>query len=64
MRMPVLVVGVQDAERVERAEALVRAGFTTLPVASFLEARDVLTEIEPEALVRSIAGAVGRKVQA
>ena len=54
MRMPVLVVGVQEAERVERAEALVRAGFTTLPVAGFLEARDVLTEIEPEALVTDV----------
>jgi CheY-like chemotaxis protein len=52
--MPVLVVGVQDAERTERAEALVRAGFTTLPVATFLEARDVLTEIEPEALVTDV----------
>jgi ActR/RegA family two-component response regulator len=54
MRMPVLVVGVQEAARSERAEALVRAGFTTLPVASFLEARDVLTEIEPEALVTDV----------
>jgi ActR/RegA family two-component response regulator len=54
MRMPVLVVGVQETARSERAEALVRAGFTTLPVASFLEARDVLTEIEPEALVTDV----------
>lgn len=54
MRMPVLVVSVQDAVRSERAEALVSAGFTTLPVASFLEARDVLTEIEPEALVTDV----------
>jgi hypothetical protein len=54
MRMPVLVVGVQDSARSERAEALVRAGFTTLPVASFLEARDVLAEIEPEALVTDV----------
>ena len=54
MRMPVLVVGVQEPVRSERAEALVRAGFTTLPVASFLEARDVLTEIEPEALVTDV----------
>lgn len=54
MRMPVLVVGVHEDERTARAEALVRAGFTTLPVASFLEARDVLTEIEPEALVTDV----------
>jgi hypothetical protein len=52
--MPVLVVGVQDAGRTERAEALVRAGFTALPVATFLEARDVLSEIEPEALVTDV----------
>ncbi len=54
MRMPVLVVGVEESERNERSEALVRAGFSTLPVASFLEARDVLTEIEPEALVTDV----------
>lgn len=54
MRMPVLVVGVHEDERTARAEALVRAGFTTLPVASFLEARDVLAEIEPEALVTDV----------
>ena len=54
MRMPVLVVGVQEQERSERAAALVSAGFATLPVGSFLEARDVLTEIEPEALVTDV----------
>ena len=54
MRMPVLVVGVEESERTQRAEALVRAGFTTLPVGSFLEARDVLTEIEPEALLTDV----------
>lgn len=52
--MPVLVVGVQEDVRTARAEALVRAGFTTLPVAGFLEARDVLTEIEPEALLTDV----------
>lgn len=54
MRMPVLVVGVDESERTQRAEALVRSGFTTLPVGSFLEARDVLTEIEPEALLTDV----------
>lgn len=54
MRMPVLVVGVQEAERNERADALARAGFTVLPVASFLDARDLLTELEPEALVTNV----------
>lgn len=54
MRMPVLLVGVQETERTERAEALVRTGFTTLPVASFLEAREVLAELEPEALVTDV----------
>ena len=52
--MPVLVVGTLESERQERADALGRAGFTTLPVAGFLEARDVLTEIEPEALVTDV----------
>ena len=54
MRMPVLVVGTLESERQERADALGRAGFTTLPVGGFLEARDVLTEIEPEALVTDV----------
>ena len=54
MRMPVLVVGIDEGERTARAESLVRAGFTTLPVATFLEARDVLSEIEPGALLTDV----------
>lgn len=54
MRMPVLVVGEDDATRALRVEALVRAGFAALPVASFLEARDVLMDVEPEALVTDV----------
>jgi CheY-like chemotaxis protein len=54
MRMPVLVVGVHDSIRSERVDALVEAGFATLPVGSFLEAREVLTELEPEALVTDV----------
>lgn len=54
MRMPVLVVGGEERVRNERVDALVRAGFATLPVGTFLEAREVLIDIEPEALITDV----------
>lgn len=54
MRMPVIVVGEDEAQRTLRVDALVEAGFATLPLATFLEAREVLIDIEPEALVTDV----------
>ena len=48
MRMPVLVVGVHERRSgASGSKRWCAPGFTMLPVASFLDARDVLTEIEP-----------------
>ena len=54
MQMPVLVVCVEDASAATRLEALTRAGFAVLPVRSFLDARRVLAEIEPQAIVTDV----------
>ena len=52
--MPVLVVGAEEATSDERLEALKRAGFSVMPVETFLDARQVLTEIEPHAIVTDV----------
>ncbi len=54
MQLPVLVVGVEDVSAAERLEALKRAGFAVLPVPSFLDARRVLAEVEPQAIVTDV----------
>jgi len=51
-RQPVFVVGVQDAAG--RVDALARAGFLPVPVASFLDARQMLVDTEPEAIVTDV----------
>jgi hypothetical protein len=50
--MPVLVVGVVDSPA--RQDALSKGGFTVLPVEDFLGARQILSEIEPEAIVTDV----------
>jgi DNA-binding response OmpR family regulator len=52
--MPVLVVGAEESTSLDRLEALKRAGFTVMPVATFLEARQVLAELEPQAIVTDV----------
>ena len=51
-RLPVLLVGVDD--RRDRLAALADAGFSVVPAGSFLEARQFLTEAEPEAIVTDV----------
>ena len=51
MQMPVLVVGANDSTSAERLEALRRTGFSVMPVETFLDARQVLSELEPHAIV-------------
>ncbi|MEP7118928.1 MAG: hypothetical protein ABI880_15165 [Acidobacteriota bacterium] len=51
-QLPVLVVGSEKSG--ERLVALRDAGFSVLPVETFLEARQVLTEIEPQAIVTGV----------
>lgn len=52
--MPVLLVGTEESAPRGRLEALRDAGFVVLPVRGFLEARQVMTEIEPEAIVTDV----------
>ena len=52
--MPVLVVGAEESTATERLEALKRAGFSVMPVGTFLDARQVLAELEPEAIVTDV----------
>ena len=54
MQMPVLVVGVEGATASERLDALKRAGYAVLPVPGFLDARRVLAEVEPQAIVTDV----------
>ena len=54
MQMPVLVVGVNDSTSAGRLEALRDAGFSVMPVESFLDARQVLSELEPHAIVTDV----------
>ncbi len=49
--LPVLLVG---ADAAERLDALQRAGFSVMPVATFLEARQVLADLEPQAIVTDV----------
>ncbi len=54
MQMPVLVVGAIESTSGERLEALRRAGFSVMPVATFLDARQVLSDLEPQAIVTDV----------
>ncbi len=49
-----LVVGADAATAAERLEALQQAGFTVMPVATFLSARQVLADLEPQAIVTDV----------
>jgi hypothetical protein len=48
----VLLVGLE--ERQDRLTALTAAGFTVLPVRGFLDARQILGDVEPEAIVTDV----------
>lgn len=52
--MPVLLVGTEDRTLKARLDALSRAGFIVLPAGGFLDARQILTELEPEAIVTDV----------
>jgi DNA-binding response OmpR family regulator len=52
--MPVLVVGVEGTTASERLDALKRAGYVVRLVPGFLEARRVLAEVEPQAIVTDV----------
>ncbi len=54
MQMPVLVVGANDFTSAERLESLRSAGFSVMPVEGFLDARQVLSELEPHAIVTDV----------
>lgn len=54
MPMPVLVVGAEETGAADRIAALERAGFSVMPVAGFLDARQVLAELEPQAIVTDV----------
>lgn len=51
---PVLVVGAEGAVAAERLDALQRAGFSVMPVSTFLDARQVLADLEPQAIVTDV----------
>ena len=52
--MPVLLVGTVETTAQARLDALSKAGFVVLPVRGFLDARQVLAELEPEAIVTDV----------
>ncbi|MCC6988105.1 MAG: hypothetical protein IT181_03855 [Acidobacteria bacterium] len=52
--MPVLLVGTEETTAQARLDALAKAGFVVMPVRGFLDARQVLTELEPEAIVTDV----------
>jgi len=52
--MPVLLVGAEDTAATARHAALSQAGFIVMPARGFLEARQVLSELEPEAIVTEV----------
>ncbi len=52
--MPVLLVGTSEMTAQARLDALSKAGFVVMPVRGFLDARQVLTELEPEAIVTDV----------
>lgn len=51
-RQPVFVVGIDGVS--DRVDALRRAGFAAVPVPSFLDARQMLVDTEPEAIVTDV----------
>ena len=51
-RQPVLLVGLEEHQ--DRLTALTGAGFSVLPVRGFLDARQVLADLEPEAIVSDV----------
>lgn len=52
--MPVLLVGTEDRSVQDRLDALSASGFSVISVHGFLDARQVLTELEPEAIVTDV----------
>ncbi len=50
----VLVVGADTDKATERLDALQRAGFSVKPVSTFLDARQVLAELAPQAIVTDV----------
>jgi DNA-binding response OmpR family regulator len=52
--MPVLLVGTEETTAQARLDALSKAGFVVMPVRGFFDARQVLTELEPEAIVTDV----------
>lgn len=52
--MPVLLVGTVETTAQARLDALSKAGFVVMPVRGFLDARQVLAELEPEAIVTDV----------
>ena len=52
--MPVLLVGTEETTVQARLEALSKAGFLVMPVRGFLDARQVLAQLEPEAIVTDV----------
>lgn len=52
--MPVLLVGMADSSATARLDALSQAGFLVTPVNGFLDARQILAELEPEAIVTDV----------
>ncbi|MBP7776452.1 MAG: response regulator [Acidobacteria bacterium] len=53
-RLPVLLVGTEEIQVKARLDTLSDAGFTVLPVRGFLDARQLLAEQEPEAIVTDV----------
>jgi len=50
----VLVVGADAGAAAERLDELQRAGFSVMPVSTFLDARQVLGDLEPQAIVTDV----------
>lgn len=53
-RPPVLLVGTDEPASTARLAALREAGFAVVSMRGFLDARQVLTELEPEAIVTDV----------
>lgn len=51
---PVLLVGAAEPAALDRLAALQLAGFQVLPAATFLDARQVLGDMEPQAIVTDV----------
>lgn len=52
--MPVVLVGTEETTAQARLDALSKAGFVVISVRGFLDARQVLAELEPEAIVTDV----------